>query len=60
MIWGGGYCRNEGRIRRDFKVSGIGVHDVKFSIDKKNCIIRKEKKKEKRRKELTPWSQVKP
>lgn len=48
MIWGG-YCRNEGRIRRDFKVSGIGVHDVKFSIDKKIVLL--EKKRKKRREE---------
>lgn len=48
MIWGE-CCRDEGRIRRDFKVSEIGVHDVKFSVDKKNVLL--EKKRKKRREE---------
>lgn len=29
LIWGA-YCRDEWQIRRDWEVSRIGIHDVKF------------------------------
>lgn len=53
--FGGRYCRNGGRIRTDFKVSGIEMHGVKFLIYK-NCVIKKEKKgKEENSLEVRPY-----